>query len=281
MDKLMNASFELVDPYSDRVSDLTMMLRDISIYRGILTGYNEAFIIDNQTKEALIASDPSSAEILKPILRGRDIKRYQAHWARLWVIYSFSGIEIDKYPAIKQHLSQHRRALENRTGGARRDKEGNLFVPYKWYELQVDYYNSGTYKQFMRDKIVWIELVENGRFAYDDSGIYCEATTFIMTGKSPKYLCPLLNSKLIRWFLKQVAPTSGMGTLRWKKVYVETIPIPKITETEQQPLSDLADQIMTATLSTDNTGMLEAEVDKLVYALYGLTEPEIRVVESD
>ena len=132
----------------------------------------------------------------------------------------------------------------------------------------------------MRDKLVWIELVDNGRFAYDDSGMYCEATTFMMTGKTPKYHCTLLNSKLIRWFLQQVAPTSGMGTLRWKKVYVETIPLPYISELQQQPFITLADEIISTKASSKNTISLEAEIDHLVYALYRLTDQEIEVIES-
>ncbi|MCS1408507.1 MAG: hypothetical protein M2R45_01683 [Verrucomicrobia subdivision 3 bacterium] len=255
---------------------------DFSINYGIKTGYNAAFIVDKADKDALVAEDPKSEELLKPILRGRDIKRYQAQWAELWLIYSYSGIEIDNYPAIKRHLLPHREALEKRTGGARRDRNGNLFVPYKWYELQVDYFNSGAYKQFMRDKLVWITLVESGRFAYDENRMYCLDSSFMMTGSSLKYLCALLNAELIRWFLQQVAPTSGMGTFQWKKVYVETIPIPKLSKTKQQPFIDLVDKIL-ITKKADpeaDTRKWEKEINRLTYDNYMLSKRETQLIEE-
>ena len=87
-----------------------------------------------------------------------------------------------------------------------------------------------------------LSLSDSGRFAYDNSGIYGEATTFIMTGEELKYLCAVLNSRLIRWFLEQVAPTSGMGTLRWKKVYVQAIPVPQIRRSQQGPFVEAGRQ---------------------------------------
>ena len=134
---------------------------------------------------------------------------------------------------------------------------------------------------FEKQKLVWIELVDKGRFAYDDSGTYAEATTFIMTGTSLKYLCALLNSNLAHWYLSQTAPTSGMGTFRWKKAYVQTIPIPKINTGKQQPFVNLINEILQ---HKDNdpdpdTTILEQEIDKLVYELYGLTEEEVTAIE--
>ena len=136
-------------------------------------------------------------------------------------------------------------------------------------------------EEFAKEKLFWIELVEAGRFAYDDSGLYGEATTFVMTGKSLQYLCAVLNSTLIRWYLQQVAPTSGMGTARWKKVYVETIPIPKISEREQRALVGLVAEILAA---KDRDGQadtedLEREIDRMVYGLYGLTDEEVTAIE--
>ena len=102
------------------------------------------------------------------------------------------------------------------------------------------------HEDFTKEKLLWIELVNNCRFAYDNSGFYGEATTFLLTGESIKYLCAVLNAKLIRWFLEKVAPTSGMGTLRWKKVYVERLPIPRTTGPRQQPFSRLVDSVLMA-----------------------------------
>ena len=235
--------------------------------------YYAVYIRDNDTKEALIAEDPRSADIIKPVLRGRDIQRYRAQWAGLWLIDTHNGygsipaVDIDEYPAIKNHLGGFYPQLKKRQDKGR--------TPYNLR-------NCAYHEVFDEEKLVWIELVENGRFAYDDSGIYCEATTFMMTGKHLKYLCAVLNAKLVRWFLQQIAPTSGMGTLRWKKIYVEIIPIPKSSVGEQAPLIELVDHILTAK-ATDpkaDVSATEDEIDLRVCELYGLTATEISAVEE-
>ncbi len=246
---------------------------DVRINRGILTGYNKAFIIDTATRDALVDTDPKSAEIIKPILKGRAIRRYRAKWEGQWLVATHNGygdvesININSYPAVKAHLVQFYPQLE------RRQDRGS--TPYN---LRHCVY----YHEFAKEKLFWIELVDNGRFAYDNSGIYGEATTFVMTGEGLKFLCAVLNSPLIRWFLRQVAPTSGMGTLRWKKVYVETIPIPKIPSDEQRPFIELVDRILDAKDADAgaDTSELEAEVDGLVNGLYGLNREEIKAVEG-
>ena len=138
-------------------------------------------------------------------------------------------------------------------------------------------------EEFSKEKLLWIELVEDGRFAYDNSGIYGEATTFVITGASLKYLCAILNSTLTRWFLQQMAPTSGMGTFRWKKVYVETIPIPQLSAAKQSPFVRLVDEILEAKAADPNadTEPLEWQLDSMVYRLYGLTEEEDTTVERN
>ena len=216
------------------------------------------------------------------MLRGRDIKRYRAEWSKLWLIATFPALalNIDDYPAVKRHLlsfgesrlEQSGKTLPNGTKSRKK-------TVHAWYELQD---TCAYHEVFSEEKMIWIELVENGRFAYDDSGIYCEATSFIMTGKHLKYLCAVLNAKLVRWFLQQIAPTSGMGTLRWKKVYVETIPIPKLSMEEQAPFIELVDCILTAKTTDPKTDVsaTEAEIDLRICELYGLTATEISAVEE-
>ena len=124
--------------------------------------------------------------------------------------------------------------------------------------------------------------MRTGRFAYDDSRIYCEATTFMMTGKHLKYLCAVLNTNIAGWFLQQIAPTSGMGTLRWKKVYVEAIPIPKLSMVKQASFIDLMDCMLKAKEINPNTDIsaTEAEINLRVCELYGLTAMEIAAIEE-
>ncbi len=254
---------------------------DISIYRGVLTGCNDAFIIDNETKEALIADSAKSEEIIRPIVRGRDIKRYKYQWNRLHLIATFPSLSlnIENYPAIKKHLLAYgKKKLEqigkNLPDGTKTRKK----TPYEWFELQD---TCAYHTEFEKEKLVWIELVNRGRFSYDNSGIYCEATSFIMTGRSLKYLVAMLNSTLICWFLQQNAPTSGMRTLRWKKIYVETIPIPQISEKAYKTLVELTNKILSAKVANPETDIdyLESEIDSFVYGLYGLNSEEIAFVQ--
>ncbi len=139
----------------------------------------------------------------------------------------------------------------------------------------------GYIEDFSKEKLLWIELASRGRFAYDACGLFPDVSTFFMTGKPLKYLCASLNSHH-HWFLTQVAPTSGMGTLRWKKVYVETIPIPTPERDTRLAAISIVDRIIEAK-STDvsaDTTHWEQEIDRLIYDLYGLTDEEIAAVEA-
>ena len=242
---------------------------DVNIYRGIVTGYNEAFIINTETRDRLIGEDPRSDEVIKPILRGRDIHRYSAQWAGLWLIYSRKGIQIENYPSVYNHLSKYKEALSKKAGGN------------QWYELQAspsDYFNS----LFSKEKIFWMEMTNRGRFSYTREETYCNNKVYIIAGKPMKYLCAVLNANLISWFMKTIALTTGMGLVEWFKIYVEMIPTPKTPEAQQKPFIQLVDKIL-AQKSKDpkaNTTDLEAEIDQLVYRLYGLTEEEILIVEN-
>ena len=244
----------------------------VSINYGIKTGYNKAFIIDHFAKEALIAADPKSAEIIKPVLRGRDIQRYQAQWASLYLIDTHNeygdipAVNIDDYPAIKAHLDRFYSQLEKRQDKGK--------TPYNLR-------NCAYYEEFAKEKLIWMDLTEKGRFAFDDRSIFCMDTTFWMTGESVKYLCAVLNSTLATWFIQNTALTSGMGVTRWKRFTVERIPIPKITAEEQRRFVQLVDEIIeTKDADPDaDTSHLEWDIDRLVHDLYGLTEEENTAIE--
>ncbi len=245
---------------------------DISINYGIKTGYNTAFIIDNPTKDMLITQDANSAEIIKPILRGRDIKRYEANWAGLWLIDSHNGydnippIDIEDYPAIKSYLDKFYTRLEKR-----QDKG---VTPYNLR-------NCAYHEVFKKEKLFWMHLSPSGRFTYSDSEtIFCNQKAFVVTGNSLKYLCAILNSHLVTWQIKNIAVTTGMGLTQWDKFVVECLPVPKISTANQRAFTDLVDEILKAKASNPiaNTDEQEVEIDRLVYALYGLTEKEISAI---
>ena len=255
---------------------------DVRINRGILTGYNKAFIVDTATRDALVAADPRSAEIIKPILRGRDIRRYRARWAGKWLVTALPALQLDieGYPAIKQYLAsfgterleQSGRTLPDGTKARKRTSN-------QWFETQdaIAYYD-----EFAKEKLIWMDLTEHGRFAFDDRAMFCMDTTFLMTGNSLKYLCAVLNSVLATWFMRNTALTSGMGITRWKRFTVERIPIPKVATAEQHPFIRLVDSILEAKAANPDadTSEQEEEMDWLVYELYGLANEEVTAVEG-
>ena len=252
----------------DKILDVGTPLKewDIEIYRGITTGLNQAFIIDNQTKDALVAEDPRSAEIIKPVLRGRDIRRYQAQWARLWLIDCHNGygdvpaIDIHDYPAVKDHLDGYYTQLEKRY-----DKGRTL------YNLR----NCAYHGNFSRQKLFWADMAETGRFAFSDEEIYCNNKGYIMTGESLKYLCAILNSSLIAWWVMNTAATTGLGLTEWTIVTVERLPIPKVSPDRQALFIHTIDRILHRSNSKVDTAEMEAKLDTLVYTLYGLNDKEV------
>ncbi|SMN01105.1 putative type IIS restriction/modification enzyme [uncultured Candidatus Thioglobus sp.] len=256
---------------------------DINIYRGVLTGFNEAFIIDTAKRDELIAQDPKSAEIIKPILRGRDIKAYEHHWVGLWIIATFPvlKIDIDYYPAIKNHLLDFGKDRLEQAGkklpdGTKsRKKTGN-----KWFETQDQI---GYHAEFEKEKIVYSEIVQKPQFYLDKDNHYIEATAFIMSGSSLKFLVALLHSQLITYTFKMFYAGGGLGEkgYRYKKVFLEQLPIPQISATEQQPFIDLVDKILTAKKDDKDTTALEAQIDKMVYRLYNLSPAEIKIIEAE
>ena len=244
----------------------------VTISYGIKTGYNKAFIIDDATRQQLIAEDLKSTEIIRPVLRGRDIRRYRTEPTGHWLIDIHNGFGIvppvnaEEYPAVKAHLDKFYQHLEKRGDKGK--------TPYNLRDCAY-------YQEFTKEKLIWIELVNRGRFTYDDNGIFCANTAYILTGHSVKYLCAMLNSSLVTWFMNRSALTSGMGATRWIKSFVETIPIPEITVAEQIPFVQLVDQILEAKFADpgSDTSHLEWNIDRLVYDLYGLTEEEDIAVE--
>ena len=257
---------------------------DVKINYGIKTGYNEAFLVDTATRNALIEDDPKSAEIIKPVLRGRDVRRYRAEWAGNWVIIAKFGSHKTlprDHPALYEHLSKHETKLKARgqcqysRGSA--TKQG-VDYPGQHHWLELDNNPGDDYlSAFTDEKLFWIELVEQGRFAYSNSEMYCVNSAYMLTGSSVKYLCGVLNSVLTTWFVRSMALNSGMGTPRWIRSTVDQILVPKASSELEAPVVQLVDRILNAN-TTDSDA--EQEIDRLVYDLYGLTDEEIAAVEA-
>lgn len=245
---------------------------DVTINYGIKTGFNEAFVIDGAKRDELIKKDPKSAEIIKPILRGRDVQKYATNYAGLYVVGTFPSlkINIDDYLPIKEYLQSFGVRLEQSGEKGSRKKTSN-----KWFETQD---NIAYFADFEKPKIVWAELSDAQKFTYDDTGFFADKTLFFMRGENLKFLLAVLNSKLVFWYFNQIAATSGVGTTMWQKAKLELLPIavPK----DEKPFIDLVDKILETKKTGGDTSELEWEIDVMVYALYGLTPDEIAIVEG-
>ncbi|WP_120885887.1 class I SAM-dependent DNA methyltransferase [Helicobacter pylori] len=277
----------------DKIESVGTPLKDwdIQIYRGILTGANEAFIIPTEKRDEILNACKTQEErerterLIKPILRGKDIKRYSYEWAHLWVINTHNGytsnlkskippIDIEKYPAIKTHLDAHYDTI------ATRCDQGD--TPY---HLR----NCAYLEDFEKEKIVYGEIVQEPRFYLDNGGyFYAEATSFILTGEHLHYLLGMLHSKLITFAFKTFYAGGGLGEsgYRYKKAFIELLPIPKITPKNQELARKITDCVkkILQTKEKDpkaNTQKLEKEIDALVYQLYNLTDAEIKIIEND
>ncbi len=277
---------------------------DIQINYGIKTGANEAFIIPTEKREEILNACKTQEErkrteaLIKPILRGKDIKRYSYEWADLWVIFipwhfpntgSPKDMEQNEqdfsihYPIIYSHLLSHKDKLLKRN----KDETGKR---YEWYCLQR--WAANYYQEFEKEKIVYGEIVQEPRF-YLDNGecelgyFYAEATSFILTGEHLRYLLGMLHSKLITFAFKTFYAGGGLGEsgYRYKKAFIERLPIPKITPQNQKlarKITDCAEAILEAKEKDPkaNTQKLEKEIDALVYQLYNLTDEEIKTIEE-
>ncbi|NHB18613.1 class I SAM-dependent DNA methyltransferase [Helicobacter pylori] len=282
----------------DKMENIGTPLKDwdIQIYRGILTGANEAFIITTEKRDAILkncddaqkdsmgmSERERTKELIKPILRGKDIKRYSYEWAHLWVINTHNGytsalkskippIDIEKYPATKAHLDSHYDTI------ATRCDQGD--TPY---HLR----NCAYLEDFEKEKIVYpCIMAKEPCFVYEEKGFYAPAPANIITGDKTeiKYLTALLNSKCIYFAMRKFYMGGGIeGELKTNNL--EKIPIPQITEKNQEladKITDGAKQILVLKENDPkaNTQRLEKEIDALVYQLYHLTDEEIKTIEN-
>ncbi len=290
----------------DKIESVGTPLKDwdIQIYRGILTGCNEAFIIPTEKRDAILNACKTQEErerterLIKPILRGKDIKRYSYEWAGEWIIFipwhfpntgSPKDMEQNEkdfsihYPIIYAHLLSHKDELLKRN----KDETGKR---YEWYCLQR--WAASYYQDFEKEKIVYGEIVQEPRFYLDNGecelgGFYAEATSFILTGEHLRYLLGMLHSKLITFAFKTFYAGGGLGEsgYRYKKAFIERLPIPQITEKNQElahKIIALVDKILQIKAKDPkaNTQGLEKEIDALVYRLYHLTDEEIKIIEN-
>ena len=223
----------------DKIEKIGVPLKDwdIKIYRGILTGCNEAFIIDGETKDALIAQDPKSAEIIRPILRGRDIKRYSYEFADKYVILAEFGSHKyleEKYPAIYNHLLSYKTKLEQRgqcryMANGKPNPKGEYPGQHHWLELDNNP-RRHYLDDFSKPKIVYSETNDskNTKIAFDDSGYFTDKTCFVLIGENDeitKHVYSILRTEVFSLYMRNLAPLLGDAGISLTKDCVEKFPL--------------------------------------------------------
>ena len=246
---------------------------DINIYRGVLTGYNEAFIISTEKREEILANCQSedererTAELIRPILRGRDIKRYGYNWANLWLINTHNGIRgklerihIEDYPAVKAHLDQYWDRISKRA-----DKGDTP------YNLR----NCAYLEDFSKPKMLWKRVGSILRFCYNDNETLGLDSTCFATGENIEFICCVLNSPMGHYLLKD-APKTGTGDLLVSVQAIEPIQIPQVGLETNSEFKKLLESL----IKTDSPSN-EKEISRKVFKLYDLSFDEQSYIETN
>ena len=310
---------------------------------------NEAFVIDQATRDRLVKEDPRSAELLKPFAVGDEVRRYHVRYEDKWLIFTRRGTDLAQYPAIEKHLLNFRQRLEPKPSDyTGKDWPGRKPGSYKWHEIQdgVDYY-----AEFEKPKIVYPEISKNSRFSLDRQGLYFNNKAFLIT-PADSFLLALMNSKAVLFFFSHISSSLRGGFYQWYADMVVRVPVPSGNQVDpglsdnisalaekrlsleaelqslqvsfarflrdssggtalssklkqwyeldsqaflselgkrkpvppvtiRQELSELFNVRLSAVMAlSEQAAALDADIDKLVYALYGLTAAEIAIVEN-
>ena len=231
------------------------------IFMGVKTGLNEAFVIGQERRDELINADARSERLIKPWLRGKDIRRWHPKWAGKYIIFANRGIQIKHFPAIHEHLLEFRSSLEQRATANQ----------HPWYELQQP--QEGIYSYFAQPKIMWPGIARSARFSFDENGQFVNNATFF----SPTdlvWMLSLLNSRLIEFLLCQIANSLRGGYLQLFTQYTTRLPIVSPDASLQSRLKSIAHAGMNA------EPVNYAELDDIVYWLYGLSDSDVVLLKD-
>ena len=195
---------------------------------GLKTGRGEAFVVDSATRDQLVAEHPSSADILKPFLHGRNIRRWGVAKPESWLIFAPRRIEINRYPAIRKHLEKYRSALSKRAG------------KQKWYELPAA---KSDAEFFTQTKLICPNSYDHQTFAVDTDGLYCGNTCYLIPTEET-WLCGLLNSRVVEWFYSQASNQLTGDYLQARSRYMQQIPIPDLTSEQKGMIGKIVDYLI-------------------------------------
>lgn len=243
---------------------------NIQIYRGILTGFNEAFIISTETRNMILnnckddAEKKRTDEIIRPILRGRDIKRFGYNWANLWLINTHNGIKgktervhIEDYPAIKVHLDKYWNRIENRAD------QGD--TPYNLR-------NCAYMDDFSKPIIAWQRITHKNQFCLTEPGtMVLDSMAFLSNvGEKAYLLLAILNSDLVYYWMKSNVHEYGDTGFRFSNQYVQMIPVPQTVDKDNE--TELIK--LTVKMLNDPDQATEEKINQIVYNIYNLTNAE-------
>ena len=261
---------------------------DINIYRGVLTGYNDAFIITTLKRDEILSNCQSEEErrrtdeIIRPILRGRDIKRYSYDWANLWLIWvpwhfplhndtSIQGASERaeqafqaQYPALYKHLSAYKKELSARN-------KAETGIRYEWYALQR--WGANYWEEFFKPKVMYPNMTKYIPFYYDIRGFYQNDKSFMITGRHIAFLTAFLNSSIFKFCFLNNFPELQGGTRELRKVFFDKIPVIQIDDQLNERFASLISE-----MQNDPTVEKAKYIDKLLFDVYGLTDAERDVI---
>ena len=261
---------------------------DINIYRGVLTGYNEAFIIDSEKRDKILANcltedeRQRTAELIRPILRGRDIKRYGYDWANLWLIYipwhfpyqfdeSIQGASEkaerafkEQYPAVYSHMLQYKEPLSKRN-------KAETGIRYEWYSMQR--WGAKYWEDFFKPKIMYPNMTKYIPFYFDEKGFYQNDKSFMITGANVAYLTAFLNSSLFKFCFLDNFPELQGGTRELRKIFFDKIPVLKVSNVINDKFIPKIEGIQ-----KEYTYAKAKEIDSMIFDLYNLTEDERKAI---
>lgn len=250
---------------------------DGKFYNGIKTGLNDVFVIDRDTHDRLISENPKNAELIKPWVQGKDIDKWVVKNADLFVLYITWDCKIENYPAILDYLSNHKTALQNR------DSVKNGSCP--WYALSRP--RTESMWAFDLPKIVWPNLCVSPEFAEDTDGNYVSAPANILPIDADRhFLLGILNSNISSWLMQLLAAQRAGTFIEYKPVYVGQLPIPPASAEARAAIAGLARQLLDCSPTGTGSGAgesvpaLEAELNRRVYELFGLSGEEINIIEG-
>ena len=257
----------------------------IQLNYGVKTGCNEAFIINEDTKNELISKDPKSEDLIKPILRGRDIKKFSYTYNNLYLLSvgygEYKNLD-QRYPAIYEHLHNFKEVLESRgqSKGSRSGKQVNQDFPGQHHWLELDNNPSKEYfKLINREKISWGNLALHTQFSLIPEGYAISAPGNFIVSDYNYYLLGILNSKLAEYYIKLLGITRNGGYFEFQPRLVKKLPVPQISPSNSRLVKNIEAKAESLTQDPTNDEIL-SELNILVYELYGLTDNEVILVDG-